>query len=453
MGTPDQIDTLVIVMMENRSFDHMLGYLSLDVAAPTVDGLHRERFGDYVNLSPAGDECGPFEMPTDEPLPNDIPHDRHSVALQLAQFGNSFRMNGFVKAYCQANGLANVTNPPPMGYFTAKQLPVTDFLARRYGVCDNWFAPVPGGTFPNRFVSMAGYTQMEDNGFPSPRMATVLDWLDNHHVSWRVYCEEFSFFAMIGKYWNRFLFSDEFKRLGSGTTTLEKDFADTTKHFPQVIFVEPNYESIHPFTSPNDNHPPLPVGPGEAFLSKIYQALTNGPRDRWQKTLMVVTYDEHGGFFDHVPPRPIGMAVPAGANYTTPWPTTGPRVPAFLVSPLIQAESVFQSPMDHTSILQSLAAKFAPGDGGFRYPSTDGPDLDIANRKVALLWDALSSRARPDDIATPPPPPTNASVPPTKRSPETDQINATLSGQIRNLKRQYPAEALAKFPGVANFPT
>jgi phospholipase C len=439
MGLPEQIDTLVIVMLENRSFDHLLGYLSLDVDNPAVDGLRRDQFPKYVNLAPDGAPSGPWEMPDIEEFPHDIPHDRHSVGLQIHPFGSSFRMDGFVKGYCESNGLPTIATPAPMGYLTAKHVPVTDFLARRYGVCDRWFAPIPAGTFPNRFVSMSGFTPMEDNGFPSPTMATVLDWLDHHKVPWRVYCEEFSFFAMIAKYWGRFMLSDNFKRLhdGSPKTSLEQDFARTDADFPRVVFVEPNYESIHPFTSPNDNHPPLSIGPGEEFLSNIYEALTRGSPERWKRTLVVITYDEHGGFFDHYAPRHITMAVPAGASYTTPWASTGPRVPALLVSPLIPEGSVFSEPMDHTSILQSLAAKFAPADGGFRYPTGMGPALDLDNRGVALLWDALSGTTRADDIASPPAPPRSASVAPVRRTSPSDQIARTLGTQIQNMKGQF----------------
>jgi phospholipase C len=122
---------------------------------------------------------------------------------------------------------------------------------------------------------------------------------------------------------------------------------------PNVIFIEPEYTD-GPRTDPNDDHPPTGVAKGQAFLADIYQTLISN-QSRWEKTMMIVTYDEHGGFFDHVPPLPIPTEV-AGFQF----PTTGVRVPAFVVCPHVAAETVFSGDLDHTSILQLLADRFNP---------------------------------------------------------------------------------------------
>jgi phospholipase C len=102
------------------------------------------------------------------------------------------------------------------------------------------------------------------------------------------------------------------------------------------------------------------VGPGQRFLREIYEALTANPA-RWAKTVMIVTYDEHGGFFDHAPPLPIPTDPPPGKNYRR-FETTGARVPGLIVSPLVAPASAYKETLDHTSILQFLAEMFGDGD-------------------------------------------------------------------------------------------
>jgi phospholipase C len=129
---------------------------------------------------------------------------------------------------------------------------------------------------------------------------------------------------------------------------------------PQVIIVEPSYNDGPHLGSdhPNDNHPPLAIGWGEEFLRRTYQAATANS-ERWEKTVLVYYYDEHGGFFDHVPP-PATRYVTSGAPSRT-FESLGPRVPAVVVSPLVAAGSVSHALFDHTSVLQMLAERFTPG--------------------------------------------------------------------------------------------
>src|SRR5262249_52425507 len=129
------------------------------------------------------------------------------------------------------------------------------------------------------------------------------------------------------------LVSSHFRRLDALSSDAQNE-ADAT--FPQVIFIEPDYNDapIHLSGHANDNHPPLAVAFGEAFLRDVYQAITSNPA-RFRRTVMIVTYDEHGGFFDHVPPLPIPYAPPPGASFTAPFDSTGVRVPAMVISPMV----------------------------------------------------------------------------------------------------------------------
>src|SRR5262249_41045664 len=135
--------------------------------------------------------------------------------------------------------------------------------------------------------------------------------------------------------------------------------------WPHVIFVEPDYNDspVHISGHACDNHPPVAVGFGEAFLRQVYQAITSNSA-RSSKSVMFVTYDEHGGFFDHVAPVNIPSAPPPGATYPR-FDSTGVRVPALVVSPLVARQSVRHEQLDHTSILQLIAERFGTEGEGY----------------------------------------------------------------------------------------
>jgi phospholipase C len=349
MASLDQIDTIVVVMLENRSFDHVLGYLRL----PSFD--NRQDIDGLIN--PDSDPrfaniydhqiYRPFEM-ADGSLIHDLPHARSLVDVQLALRDGTFTMSGFVDAYAQSSQSLE-SQPVPMGYMTPKSVPISNFLARNYLVCDRWFAPLPADTQPNRAMAFSGSALIDDTKAQIiPCETLVLDWLTTKSVRWRVYHCGMSFFLLFGAF-NHAL-GDNFRSIQQ----LPADFQhepDATA--PQVIFVEPDYgdSPVHFGSGPNDNHPPLAMGPGESFLRDVYAALSGNPT-RWVRTVLIVTYDEHGGFFDHVAPLPIKSPVPAKAQYTAPFSTTGVRVPATIVSPLVPAGSSFHGNLDHTSILQ-----------------------------------------------------------------------------------------------------
>lgn len=358
------VDTVVLVMMENRSFDHMLGHLSyrqFDVGLQ-VDGL-RDPLNQsaYENLY-ASQPYYPFEM-RDGVLPSDLPHERDEVDRQLAFSRTSGRqtMRGFVEAYYQHTTVNWTRTPEPMGFFPPSEVPITSFLASNFAVCDRFFSCLPTSTLPNRLMAWTGDTQVDHTGSVlPPRGDTLLDWLDHHDVRWRVYHDGLSFFTMLGEFGR--ILGKNFKSFEHLALDVLTESADT---FPQVIIIEPSYgDAPHLGTDkPNDNHAPLPIGPGEHFLRLIYRALTANPA-RWQKTVMVVYYDEHGGFYDHVPPLKIPYDPRPAADFP-PFKTTGVRVPGVVVSPLVASRTVYKEPLDHTSILQFLAQLFAPRGRGY----------------------------------------------------------------------------------------
>ena len=177
----DQIEHIFILMMENRSFDHMLGYL--DAANPKVVGIANAAAAGYANVFNAA-PYAPAPR-TDPALPVDPLHEREDIRNQMRFNPGDKLMTGFVADYATVSA----ADPYPVGqYYGAAQVPITDFLARQFCVCDHWFACLPASTQPNRLMATSGYT-MRDHTISQlfDDQDVVYDWLDARGVSWRVY--------------------------------------------------------------------------------------------------------------------------------------------------------------------------------------------------------------------------------------------------------------------------
>jgi phospholipase C len=387
----DNINTIIIVMMENRSFDHVLGYLSLD--GKDVNGLSADPTWqlNFTNLYGGKTYDIHALSPSTQVFP-DPPHDRAPISMQIntpCANGGCPELGGFVASYATRNPL-----PPDlsmvMGYYAADALPVYDFFAKNFTVCDSWFAPLPTGTQANRLMAMAGESAISDNvsGF-LPEQSLAYDWLTAHGASWCVYQSGgfFPFFSLMPKWLPEIVTSLTLPLEGSGGrfrrySRFKADWTNSS-NLPQVIFIEPEYTD-GPHRLPNDDHPPTGVSAGQAFLADIYQTISAS--ERWNETLMIVTYDEHGGFFDHVSPLDIPTNV-AGYQFQT----TGLRVPAFLISPYVVPGGVYSGDLDHTSILQLLAEKFNPG-GTYSAPVSARTQL---SRLSSALSDAKTQGSAP----------------------------------------------------------
>jgi phospholipase C len=395
MAALDRIKLIVVVMMENRSFDHVLGYLSLPQYGGRIDidGLINpdtdSRFANEYDHQ----IYRPFPM-ADGPLPHDLPHSRREVAVQLAVSGGTPTMSGFVQAYVDMSH-SIVEQPPPLGYLTPDSVFMSDFLARNYLVCDRWFAPLPTDTHPNRVMAFTGSATVDETKSRIiPHRNLVFDWLTRRGVRWRAYHCGFSFFPLFGAFGH--ILGGNFHSMRQLASDIDSDADDKV---PQVIFIEPEYgdSPVHFGFVPNDNHPPVPIGPGEHFLRDVYAALTSSPR--WAETMLIVIHDEHGGFFDHVAPLPVKTRVPQSALYQEPFVTTGVRVPALVASPFVPAGTCYHGNLDHTSVLQLLAEKFA---GDRRAYSDD------VNRRIDQGIENLSSVLAPQQRHDVPTVPTTA---------------------------------------------
>ena len=366
------IDHIVVLMLENRSFDHMLGLLhsangNLSPAGQPFEGLT----GNELNPGPDGSSVKVFAIsPTDANayfMPGADPGEGYS-ATNSQLFGTTTapnppvaKNNGFVNNFSYTLGwetregrsvLPGTTASSIMGVFPPSMLPILSGLASGFAVCDYWFGSVPTETLPNRAFVNAGTSQ----GHLSDKTTkytcpTIYSLLTKNNVNWNVY--------------------------GYNAPPLTRlDFTDTTNaddsHFGEFTdfqaaaangtlasytFLEPSWGA-----SGNSQHPNYNVALGEQLIHDTYYALRNGPG--WNKTLLIITYDEHGGCYDHVPP-PTNAVPPdnsVGENGFD-FKRFGPRVPTVLVSPLIPAGTVFRvaagaMPLDHTSILKTIETRW-----------------------------------------------------------------------------------------------
>jgi phospholipase C len=232
-------------------------------------------------------------------------------------------------------------------------------LARHFTICDHWYSSVPGPTWTNRFFvhsgTSLGRVKMPGGLIPNPLLYagyvqdTIYDRLNEQAIPWRIYH---------GDVPQSLVLSHQRSGLNPrGYEWLDQFFVDAEgreKDFPAYVFVEPNYFHI-PFEQPqNDDHPPNSTIPAQALLGKVYNAL-RANNDLWNSTLLVVLYDENGGFYDHVEPP---AAVPPDDHHTE-WSfdRLGVRVPALLVSPWV-GQGVLSTEFDHASLLNYLTDKW-----------------------------------------------------------------------------------------------
>jgi phospholipase C len=372
MALPD-IKTFVIVMLENRSFDHVCGYLSLPDAnfAAKIDGLQSDpTWADQFKNDDQDGTSIPIHLldPSFQSIP-DPPHEYVNIDRQIntpTHLNASPLMGGFVKSYWDASPRP-ADRSPVMGYYDQRAVPVFDFFARNFAVCDNWFSPLPAGTQINRLMAMSGESQIYENvsdPFAFPKQDLVYDWLERvrDQNSWCSYqWDGAPFFSLMPEWWPRIVdcHNDPFSVGSFRRYDKFKQHWQNDEAIHDVVFIEPKYtdDPIHTLRQPNDDHCPTGITGGQIFLADIYNTII-GNNDKWKSTMLIVTYDEHGGFFDHVtPPK-----VPCDAGGKT-FETTGVRVPAFVISPYVKPGSVFSDLVDSTSILQLLADRYTPDEG------------------------------------------------------------------------------------------
>jgi phospholipase C len=385
----NKIDHIVVVMMENRSYDHVLGYRALARIGETADGLTSDLIG-KINTAPkgpfnvrqlreAGFEKNAAGMMTR--IPKSVGHDTHDVQQQLSvrATGPNERSINSPEGFVENFKLRLKTDPrgvvpdDVLGFYDEKDLAFFDFLATHYAYCDRYYCSHPGPTQPNRMYSLTGDLQRDRYGFPIldnnngdnfllSRVPTICDLLVRKGLSFRIYESQPSvtMLRMFARYATDNVniapldkLKDDVKRGGRG--------------LPAFTMIEPQMHA-HP---PDDDHPDADMLRGQKFLWEVYKALTSND-DLWAKTLLIITYDEHGGLYDHVTPPladiynlQMETAQGNGGNGTTtpdlvkrlsiPY---GVRVPTFVVSPWTMRGKGPSLTLDHCSILKTVLARF-----------------------------------------------------------------------------------------------
>ncbi|MDY7226953.1 phospholipase C [Hyalangium rubrum] len=369
------VDHIVVLMMENRSFDHMLGYLK-NTGLPGVDGVDGNRAIVFEN-KPYKQEH--LSSPVFKPDPH---HGHEEVKRQMA--GGA--MTGFVGSFAPRARAKGKDPGLIMGYHDERELPVYDYLARRFTVCDRWFSSMPGPTWPNRHFALCGHSEGHtDNGHFIQEAKTIFDHLSDANVPWRYYSHDIAFLRTVSKYTAH---TSRIDKVQSFYTRAAQGTLDA------VSFIDPNFtlqESIFGIGYANDDHPPVDVRRGQDLVSRIYNVLLLARNNRWKRTLFIVTYDEHGGFYDHVPP-PAAVSPNGDPSFST----YGIRVPALVISPWAEAGAVSHTVFDHTSILKTILKRFCQ--------KSDGALPDMGARVAAANdLEPLLSRPQPRDDAKPAP--------------------------------------------------
>ncbi|HKP36686.1 MAG TPA: alkaline phosphatase family protein [Pyrinomonadaceae bacterium] len=414
----DQINHVVVLMMENRSFDNVLGWLydnenkplrgqqfegvaGKDLSNPRSipsDGNNVPVGRGTVMTDPYPDPHEPYDhvysqMYGVSPPPNPIPNTTATPPMNgfVVDYANAISAAGAPKTGCnkllswlfRGNTPMDFDPGVIMNCFTPESLPVINGLAREYAVCDHWYSSVPTQTFPNRsFVHAAtssGYvtnfwktgTHDWDIDYLLNKTPTIYNKLSEKGVDWRIY------------YGNALLLCNALLIQKELWQYLPLDrhffpfsqFAEDARNgnLPPYTFIEPNMLCSQRYGAENDMHPAFAITAtgaatnalyGDELIYKIYEALRNSPA--WNSTLLIITFDEHGGTYDHVPTPPpfakspdgivIPPGQPGGSGFS--FERFGVRVPAVLVSPLIEKGTICSTDFDHTSIIRTVARRW-----------------------------------------------------------------------------------------------
>ncbi len=368
--TIPEIEHVIVLMMENHSFDNYFGMLRRG------DGFKLSEAGSPVNYNPGpgGEYVTSFHLPStcqENARPSQSWVDSH------VQFDGGL-MDGFV---------GSASGPVAMGYWDGSDLPFYYSLGKTFPLCDRYFSSVLGPTYPNRRFLVSGTAfGLIDDRFPSssdpiPPAGTIFSLLSQFGITWKNY---YSTLPTAALYLKEFSSSPSIK---AATVKVSQYFDDARRGtLPSVSFVDPDF-----FTGSEED--PQDIKKGEAFASEVIRAAMEGPK--WPKTLLVWCYDEHGGYFDHVPPPSVvppdflPPSVPLGVSPYDGYTRCGMRVPCVIVSPFAKRNYVSHIVHDHTSILKLIETKW------------NLPSLTFRDANASNLLDSLDF-TQPGQFLDPP---------------------------------------------------
>ncbi len=320
------VEHIVVLMMENRSFDHFLGSLKTDkgyAAAAQVEGLT----GTESNPAPnGGTPVTVFKMSNF--TPEDPPHGWDACHSQYNNGAN----DGFVKAH------AGDSQNEVMGFHDRSQIPLYYWFADNFAVCDHWHASVMGPTWPNRFYLHATTSKGKKDNTPLVANApeTIWEALAAKGISAKNYAAGAATFYLGG-------FPGKVLQGKNPSAKMDDFFAAAAAgKLPQFSIIDPDFMA-------SDDHPSHNIQRGQAFVASVYKALAESPL--WPKTLFIITYDEHGGFFDHVPPPPADDA-------DDDFKQLGFRVPAFVIGAMVKKGYVCKTTLEHSSVAATAKTRW-----------------------------------------------------------------------------------------------
>jgi len=398
----DALKRIVVLMMENRSFDHMLG--GLKKKYPKINGLNGNESnpdaqGNTVTVSPTADYRGQLSHDPDHHFPGVDVQIYGGAAYAPNRAAN---MQGFIKSY-STQGTSTKDSQAIMKYFSPERIPVLTTLATEYAVFNGWFASIPGPTICNRAFAHYGtsFGNVDMNMFlvsdaDRARIPSIYERMKAGGRSAKLYYfdEPSSTMEIVN------LIKDQ-----SFFATFDQFLADCKSgDLPEYSFIEPNYND-HPGPGggqilATDQHPDHHVLAGDNFIGQVYNQIRSIPA-LWQTTALLIVYDEHGGLYDHVVPpacTPDGFHAAEAATgvpgLTFDFDRLGIRVPALLVSPYIPRGTVVPGPEDpasqrifeHASIPATVTKKFLQADTG-----------TPREQKAETFLDLLGDKLRPDN--------------------------------------------------------
>jgi phospholipase C len=338
------LDHVIVVMMENRSFDHLLGWLpgadgkQAGLAYPDRDGTLRATY----HLT--------------EPQVCDHPDPDHSYEGGRAEYDGG-RDDGWLRA--------GTNDEYAIGYYEQADLRFLGAAAPAWTVCDRYFSAILGPTYPNRIYQHAGVTDRIFNSSTTSSLPTIWDRLAAVGLRGTYYFGDIPFLAIWGS------------KYVPISRKYEQFLVDCARgDLPEVAFVDPRFGGEDQGAS-NDDHPHADIRAGEALLNEIYGAVVASPA--WKNTLLVINYDEWGGFYDHVSPALAPDVQPAFQR-------RGFRVPALLVSPFARRGAVAHGVYDHTSVLRLIEWRFGLDPLSVR-------DANAANLAEALDFGSSNTSA------------------------------------------------------------
>jgi phospholipase C len=360
----DPIKHVVLLLFENHSFDQMLGcfktvYTELAGVDPEDPAVNRANGKEFRQIAV-----------TERQMELDPHHEVDHVKVQMENHNG-----GFVEDFYDSHKDDKHTTKADLdqqcqyviGYYPLDFLPALHRLARDFLICDQWFSSVPGPTWTNRFFVLSGTSNGKVNmptdgthvldleGWFQQDQVTLFDRLTEQGISWQIYFHDIpqSICLMHQR-------QPEMVARYVGIEQFFQDAGGQEQFFPAFSFIEPDYNGA----TENDDHPPHDVMKAQKLMADVYNALRAND-GLWASTLLVVVYDEHGGFFDHVEsPNAVPPSSPQ-PNWEYSFNRLGIRVPALLISPWVK-QGFDHTTFDHTSLLKYLAEKWSLGSLGDR---------------------------------------------------------------------------------------